>query len=532
MPRAISLLRRHSLALLVTALAFIFTMVLWPLGHHFLFALFIAAILASAWQGGPASALVTTVLSAAVLFGLYFLLSSDQIAELGFDYLTRLGLFVFVGLLASFLSYQHQRASRALSDAGVILANASVALIVADRQGRVTSLNAEAQALTGWNSEEATGRPVGQIFHLRTETGDPIPMPVDKVLEDGNSRALPAPALVVALDGRQTPIEGAVAALHDSADRLTGLVISFRDETDRKQAEAAARSREDHLQARLAEQDRAAQAWNAERQKLEQALAALQEVRHQSQSELQTAQAEVKKANQALVAGRAQADEDLRQLRAEYEKQMDSHAQKLAQAEADLREARLDQERRLAEMAAGHEQKAAALRQAHAELSQKLGEMVDRHGQSQGALQNTQAELAALREQHQVIQAQGADAAERARLETEEAVRQIHSDWEKRLAEQQRQHEELHAALQRELADHQELLKELDQEEQTLRQERDFYLSLLLVCGMSAGESSQPSPAADPAREPAPATAGNGAAHEPAPAADGRTHRLDWLAFN
>src|SRR5205823_13098533 len=87
MPAAIQFLRRHAVALLVTALAFVFTLFLWPLSHRFPFALFIAAVLASAWQGGPRSALITTILSGAILFGLYWLFSAEQMAELGFDYL-------------------------------------------------------------------------------------------------------------------------------------------------------------------------------------------------------------------------------------------------------------------------------------------------------------------------------------------------------------------------------------------------------------------------------------------------------------
>src|SRR5438309_1996079 len=179
MPAAIQLLRRHAVALLVTAVAFVFTLFLWPFSHRFPFALFIAAVLASAWQGGPRSALITTILSGAILFGLYWLFSADQIAELGFDYLTRLGLFLFVGLLASYLSHQCRKATRALEVAGATLAGAGQALIFVDGQSRVTSLNSLAETLTGWTPEEAIGRPVEQVFHLREEkSGQPLECPV------------------------------------------------------------------------------------------------------------------------------------------------------------------------------------------------------------------------------------------------------------------------------------------------------------------------------------------------------------------
>jgi PAS domain S-box-containing protein len=532
MRAVIPLLRRHSLALLVTTLAFIFTLILWPFGQRFPFALFIAAVLASAWQGGPRSALITTILSAGLLFSLYFLLSAEQLAELGSDYVMRLGLFTFVGLVASFLCYQYHRANRAITDAGAILTNASVALILAGRRGQVRTLNTQAQALTGWPPEEATGRPIQQVLHLRTGTGDPLAIPVG-VLDDGKPRSLPADALVVALDGKQMPIEGTVTASEGSGDGLRSLIVSFRDVSDLKQAGAKARARESHLLGQLAELGRAREAWSAERDQLRQALAAEQQLKREFQVEGQALRLDLEKAEQAQASSQLQAEEKLKELRAGYDGRLDEQGQKLVQVEAALRQVQLDHGGRLAAMAAEHEQQKATLRQTHEQLSQELSDTADGRAHAQEALQSTQAELAALREQHQALEIQAAGAAEQVRAEAESAARQVHSDWEKRLAEQLDTHEHLHAALKRELADHQELLKELEQEEQTLRQERDFFLGLLLCSLPAFAQPTRPLPnGATVAPEPALAAGRNGGGAEPPAGSDERTDLHDWLSFN
>ena len=60
MHEARRLLRRHGLSLAVTLLAFLFTLLFWPISQRFPFALFIVAVLVSAWHGGLRAGLVTT----------------------------------------------------------------------------------------------------------------------------------------------------------------------------------------------------------------------------------------------------------------------------------------------------------------------------------------------------------------------------------------------------------------------------------------------------------------------------------------
>ena len=48
----------------------------------------------------------------------------------------------------------------------------SAALITTGLEGRVTSLNAAAERLTGWSAAEAIGQPLGEVFHLLEHATD------------------------------------------------------------------------------------------------------------------------------------------------------------------------------------------------------------------------------------------------------------------------------------------------------------------------------------------------------------------------
>jgi signal transduction histidine kinase len=97
------------------------------------------------------------------------------------------------------------------------------AVIATDGGGRVERMNAVAEALTGWKTEEARHQPLSEVFSLH----------------DG-----PDPVLV-ARDGTCRPIAHNVAPIRDAAGALQGAVLVFRDTSGQQQAEeAAARARE------------------------------------------------------------------------------------------------------------------------------------------------------------------------------------------------------------------------------------------------------------------------------------------------
>ncbi len=245
MRETLRLLRHHGVALTATALAVLLTLVLWPHSQRFPFALFIAAVMVSVWQGGPRSALLTTVLSTVALALLYCFLWATPQADPRQEYLPRLGMFVLVGLLATYLSRECRRAVQALDQVHATLASTGEALLLTDDQGRITFLSPLAQSLTGWQPHEAEAQPLDQVFRLVDGATQQALAPLASgMLQAGIGSDLAEQALLVSATGTQTPIAGRLTPLHGTENRVVGLGLAFRDATPRRRAEREWRERQ------------------------------------------------------------------------------------------------------------------------------------------------------------------------------------------------------------------------------------------------------------------------------------------------
>jgi PAS domain S-box-containing protein len=120
------------------------------------------------------------------------------------------------------------------------------AVIATDTEGRVTTLNRVAEALTGWSQADAVGKPIREVFRIVHEsTGAPAEDPVRKVLEVGTVVALANHVALVTRDGRRTSIADSAAPIRGRGGATLGVVLVFRDVTaERRAAEALRRSEE------------------------------------------------------------------------------------------------------------------------------------------------------------------------------------------------------------------------------------------------------------------------------------------------
>ena len=123
----------------------------------------------------------------------------------------------------------------------VTLTSIGDAVISADTQGRITFMNAVAERLTGWKSDDAVGRPLQQVFRIISEANrEPVESPVDKVLREGVVVGLANHTVLVAQDGTEHPIDDSAAPIRATGGELLGVVLVFRDVTERRRAELAA----------------------------------------------------------------------------------------------------------------------------------------------------------------------------------------------------------------------------------------------------------------------------------------------------
>ncbi len=122
------------------------------------------------------------------------------------------------------------------------------AVIATDKEGFVTFMNPIAQNLTGWQQEEAKGKPLAEVFNIINEdTGIRVENPVVKVLRTGTIVGLANHTLLVRRDGKKIPIDDSAAPIKDDKGNINGVVMVFHDITERRQAEEALRNKEQQL---------------------------------------------------------------------------------------------------------------------------------------------------------------------------------------------------------------------------------------------------------------------------------------------
>jgi len=138
------------------------------------------------------------------------------------------------------LQRSEQQAAEARDWLQTTLGSIGDAVIATDAGGRITLLNAVAQALTGWTQEQAAGMPLEQVFVISDEkTGATSENPVSKVLREGRVVGLANHTRLTAKDGRRLPIDDSAAPIRDTSGNISGVVLVFRDVTVRKEAEQA-----------------------------------------------------------------------------------------------------------------------------------------------------------------------------------------------------------------------------------------------------------------------------------------------------
>jgi diguanylate cyclase (GGDEF)-like protein/PAS domain S-box-containing protein len=114
--------------------------------------------------------------------------------------------------------------------AEVTLRSIGDAVITTDPRLRVTSLNPIAEAMTGWTSNEAQGRPIEEVFQLfDAQHGSTVSNPLRAAIEHNAIVDLASRTLLRHRHGFDTPVEDSSAPIHDNAGNVIGGVLVFHD---------------------------------------------------------------------------------------------------------------------------------------------------------------------------------------------------------------------------------------------------------------------------------------------------------------
>ncbi len=118
------------------------------------------------------------------------------------------------------------------------LASIGDGVIATDISGKTVFMNNVAEELTGWTLNEASLKPVKEVFNIVNEqTRFEVEDPVSKVLAEGMVVGLANHTLLIRKNRTEVAIDDSGAPIKDKEGKTTGVVLIFRDITERKKAE-------------------------------------------------------------------------------------------------------------------------------------------------------------------------------------------------------------------------------------------------------------------------------------------------------
>jgi PAS domain S-box-containing protein len=126
----------------------------------------------------------------------------------------------------------------------VTLGSIGDAVITTDIAGRVASLNAVAESLTGWRNAEARGQSLDSVFRIiDEESREPLESPAARALRENAIVGLANHAVLIGKDGVERAIDDSAAPIKDQDGRVSGCVLTFRDISQRRRWEDLAAGR-------------------------------------------------------------------------------------------------------------------------------------------------------------------------------------------------------------------------------------------------------------------------------------------------
>ena len=121
-------------------------------------------------------------------------------------------------------------------------------VIVSNTESLVTSMNPEAERLTGWKSSDACGKPLEKVFNIiNAKTLEKAESPVAKVIATGNIVGLANHTMLIAKNGSKHQIADSGAPIKDEDGEITGVVLVFRDVTEEYRIQEELQNNEEKL---------------------------------------------------------------------------------------------------------------------------------------------------------------------------------------------------------------------------------------------------------------------------------------------
>jgi PAS domain S-box-containing protein len=226
---------RYGVAVLAVAMTIAFLAVP-EVGKGFASIVYLAVLIA-AWYGGLGPGLLATGLIA-VIAVILMVVGPDFTLSRAISIVLFVGGGVLITLLVEALHVSRRRVEVSEQWVTAVLNSIGDAVIATDSKGQVTFLNPVARKLTGWESEEAVGKSLKEIFRIVSEGArEPVEDPVARVIREDVAVGLANHTILIAKDGTERPIDDSGAPIKEKDGATSGVVLVFRDIAERQRLE-------------------------------------------------------------------------------------------------------------------------------------------------------------------------------------------------------------------------------------------------------------------------------------------------------
>jgi diguanylate cyclase (GGDEF)-like protein/PAS domain S-box-containing protein len=125
---------------------------------------------------------------------------------------------------------------RKTESAQITLRSIGDGVITTDAECNVEYINPVAEELSGWKVDDASGRPVDEIFRgFHEETCEPLENPLAVSIRRNRSIKSVRPTLLIRRDGNELYIESTASPIRDGKGDVTGGVLVFHDVSESRE---------------------------------------------------------------------------------------------------------------------------------------------------------------------------------------------------------------------------------------------------------------------------------------------------------
>jgi diguanylate cyclase (GGDEF)-like protein/PAS domain S-box-containing protein len=125
---------------------------------------------------------------------------------------------------------------REKESAQITLQSIGDGVITTDADCQTEYVNPVAEELTGWKVDDASGRPIDEIFRgFHEETCEPLENPLAVAIRRNRSIKSVRPTLLIRRDGNELYIESTASPIRDGKGNVTGGVLVFHDVSESRE---------------------------------------------------------------------------------------------------------------------------------------------------------------------------------------------------------------------------------------------------------------------------------------------------------